>query len=154
MKTIIEQIIEGNIFTTICAHDKDHGCLVVWSSGAEEQLEGIVKSQINGSTSDGYHTFDELYEHRCLLFLALMKTRPHYSWISKMHSDGTSIEGWFIAGMYMNDDEENQVTYHMPLRLWDLATITRCPVLQKARPFDGHTSKDVSNRLTNWICPQ
>ena len=38
-------------------------------------LEAIAK--VNGTTvgdmSDGYHTFDELYEHRYWLFLALLK---------------------------------------------------------------------------------
>ena len=28
----------------------------------------LMPSGVNGSTSDGYHTFDELYEHRTVLF--------------------------------------------------------------------------------------
>lgn len=33
------------------------------------QIEG-------GDISDGYHTFDELYEHRCLLFIRLCLLQP------------------------------------------------------------------------------
>jgi len=39
--------------------------------------------------SDGYHTFDELYEHRHWLFLSLMKMWPERAWASKLHADGT-----------------------------------------------------------------
>jgi hypothetical protein len=46
--------------------------------------------------SDGSHTMQELYDHRCLLFIAFMNARPHLAWISKKHDDGTMFEGCFI----------------------------------------------------------
>lgn len=42
-----------------------------------------------GEISDGYHTFNELYQHRCALFLALMASNPS---ISK-HHDGSEWDG-------------------------------------------------------------
>ena len=57
--------------------------------------------------SDGYHTFKELYDHRIALFVALitalMQQEYHPAnktcWKSKKHSDGTMLDGWFIAGI-------------------------------------------------------
>lgn len=41
--------------------------------------------EVTGGTSDGYHTFDELYEHRMALTLGLMKNCPKISWRSRNH---------------------------------------------------------------------
>lgn len=43
-----EELIEkiGSLFSAQCAHDDSHGCVVVWSSGAHEQLEAIVASSV------------------------------------------------------------------------------------------------------------
>lgn len=100
------------------------------------------------AVGDGYHTFDELYEHRHMLFLALMKTAPALAWISHVHADGTAYPGWFIAGMHL---QTGDVSYHMPDRLFDLAMKTGAPVLPKAPAFDGHTAKDVISRFSEWI---
>lgn len=48
-------------------------------------------------TSDGYHTIEELYEHRHALFMALTCAMPWRSWKSRRHHDGPSYDGWFIA---------------------------------------------------------
>ena len=53
---------------------------------------------VNGDISDGYHTFEELYEHRCALFVALLIKSPDISWYSLKHSDGSDWPGWFIDG--------------------------------------------------------
>ena len=50
-----------------------------------------------GKISDGYHTFEELYAHRIMLFICLMKSNKDISWKSRVHGDGTSLDGWFIA---------------------------------------------------------
>ncbi len=104
-----------------------------------------------GKVSDGYHTFDELYDHRCLLFLAFqsqvhLKTEPFSScWKSRLHADGSEYEGWFIAGLTLG---QGQISYHLPLKYWDL-----CKGLQRANApeWDGHTSSDVIERLINWL---
>lgn len=97
----------------------------------------------DGSVSDGYHTFDELYEHRFRLFLALMQAFPAQSWASKVHSDGTSYEGWFVCGMSL---PSGQISYHLPDRLWP--DVERRGIHENPVPeFDGHTSDDVLKRL-------
>ena len=101
-----------------------------------------------GEISDGYHTFDELYEHRCTLFLALMKAVPEIAWISTLHDDGSSFDGWFIAGMNL---ATGTVTYHLPAGMWSLACETGAKPLERAPKWDGHTSADVVKRVQTWI---
>jgi len=95
-----------------------------------------------GNVSDGYHTFNELYEHRHLLFAIICNDYQYKSWKSMVHADGTCYEGWFIAGI--TNPKGQQITYHIPLRLWDCF---RCKMLDKAPKWDGHTSQDVLERL-------
>lgn len=67
-----------------------------------------------GLISDGYHTFNELYEHRHALMLALMKAVPQHSWFSRRHHDGELCFGdgeWFIVGAELPDS--GTVTYHL-----------------------------------------
>ena len=50
-----------------------------------------------GSVSDGFHTFDELYAHRNLLFLNFMRSCSEMAWVSRKQSDGSEIEGLFFG---------------------------------------------------------
>lgn len=99
-----------------------------------------------GSISDGYHTFDELYAHRAALFACLCKAYPNISWKSKQHSDGTSLDGWFIAGVHLPSGE---ITYHVPADEWD-DLFANVQVLDKAPKWDGHTPADVVTRLRKF----
>lgn len=101
-----------------------------------------------GEISDGYHTFDELYEHRCTLFLALMKSLPAISWVSTLHDDGSSFGDWFIAGINLSI---GTVTYHLPAGMWSLALKTGAKLLDRAPKWDGHTSDDAVKRVQAWI---
>ena len=114
------------------------------TSVAEEIAKTVNWPTPIGEVSDGYHTFNELYEHRHALFLNLMQGRN--SWISKLHDDGSSMEGWFVAGIHL---DSGMVTYHLPERLWDKACAVCKEVLDKAPFWDRHTSKDVIDRLYN-----
>ncbi len=91
--------------------------------------------------SDGYHTFADLYEQRLILSAALAKNNP---WKSKRHEDGSVPfgGGWFIMGF---DTDEGCYTYHYELKDWDLF---KCEELDKGKPWDGHTSKDVRRLLS------
>lgn len=103
-----------------------------------------------GCTCDGYHTFDELYEHRIILFLALCtlwyNNCPDDIWMSKKHSDGSELPGWFILGI--NKEPGFQMTYHLPDRYWDEASYV-ANILAIAPEWDGHTSDAVLERLRN-----
>lgn len=114
---------------------------------AEAQVYGLDP----GDISDGYHTFNELYEHRCMLYILLAKAiealTPHSKdivWRSKTHSDGSRWDGWFLLGI--NKEPGKQITYHLPIALWDDCRFAE--ELAQAPPFDGHTPKDVLKRLS------
>lgn len=97
---------------------------------------------------DGYHTFDELYDHRIMLFIALCKTIDNpklkkQSWRSKLHHDGTGYEGWFIMGL--GKVKGKQISYHLPLSRWEETGFAE--TLERAPEWDGHTSDDVLERL-------
>jgi len=96
--------------------------------------------------TDGYHTFDELYEHRNVLFAALLSTSAG-SWKSKLHHDGTMPEGWFIAGLHITDG--NQVTYHLPIKMW--SELVHVKELERAPEWDGHSPKDCIGRLYKFF---
>lgn len=116
--------------------------------------DGIIVCQ---EASDGYHTFDELYDHRIALFIALcrMIDNSNYEkegtekfihvWRSKLHSDGTSFEGWFILGI--GKEKGDQITYHLPLSKWEETNFAE--TLDHAPAWDGHTPADVLKRLKN-----
>ena len=101
--------------------------------------------QITGETSDGFHTFNELYAHRAHLFVALCAALDsgYGIWRSRLHSDGTSFPGWFIMGI--GDAPGQQITYHMADGYWALTEFAE--TRERAPEWDGHTPVDVLTRL-------
>lgn len=97
--------------------------------------------------SDGYHTFGELYEHRIVLFIALCRFVQQFGtasvWRSRIHSDGTSFDGWFVLGIF--ERKGLQITYHLPNTRWQECDFAK--QLDCAPEFDGHTPSDVLERL-------
>lgn len=111
-----------------------------------------VVGEDNMSVSDGYHTFDELYDHRITLYIALCRTFKFAAeseggnsqvWRTYNHSDGSTMEGWFVLGI--GKEPGKQITYHLPLNRWVETDFAE--ELDKAPEFDGHTSADVLVRL-------
>jgi len=70
---------------------------------------------INGSTSDGYHTFDELYHHRTMLFASLVTVFRQRAWKSRKHADGTMFDDYFIVGL---TTDAGEATYHCHDKYW------------------------------------
>lgn len=95
-----------------------------------------------GEVSDGYHTFDDLYAHRCRLFVALMRAYPNKSFWSRKHSDGSSFEGWVLAAIRTR---AGWVTYHLPES--EVPNIVMIREEEFGKEWDGHTSDDVLERL-------
>lgn len=95
--------------------------------------------RIEGSDiSDGYHTFDELYEHRCLLFIRLCLMVPDQcAW-----KTDEQTPGWFL--LYWESDN-GQISYHCPDRHLKLIK-SQIKEVQHYR-WDGHNSHDVLARL-------
>lgn len=104
--------------------------------------------EVTGSTSDGYHTFDELYEFRKMYNAALFnewafqcKFNVHKS---KKHNDGEDCfgGGWFIVVALL---PKSQITNYYKLEDWDLFNV---PEYDKALfEYDGHNGLDTIERL-------
>lgn len=101
-----------------------------------------------GETSDGYHTFDDLYKHRMVLTAALCRALPpEQSWRSKNHHpDGDPMfDGFFIVGIELPD---GLITYHYKLDHWyGFAGVRE---IKHAPAWDGHTPEDVLTRLAMY----
>lgn len=115
----------------------------------------IIPMKNVGEVSDGFHSFDELYEHRIALFIALCAMIFRYYkkqnkkldcpvWRSRKHSDNSAYPGWFILGI--NKEKGEQITYHLPDKCWEKTTFAE--TLSCAPEYDGHTPADVLDRLT------
>jgi len=108
------------------------------------------QNKVTEDTSDGYHTFKELYDFRMLYNAALFnewalqnKYEVHKSWL---HHDGELClgGGWFIVVAIL---PTGQISNHYSAEYWDLFKIPE--TVKALYPFDGHTSQDVLNRLKN-----
>lgn len=96
-----------------------------------------------GEVSDGFHTFNGLYEQRMILFAALVKAYKSKAWKSYRHEDGEYCfgGGWFVVGI---DTPEGSYTYHYENKYWDMFD---CIDLPRAPHWDGHTEADAETRL-------
>lgn len=138
----------------------------------ENEINEYIKSQKNNpkfngeKISDGWHSFEELYEFRKIYNAALFnlwalhfgnkvfdtadgvavntKYSVHKSW---KHEDGEWCFGnekkWFIVSAML---PTGLISNHYKAKDWDLFKI---PEVKKALfKFDGHTSADVLTRLS------
>ena len=113
-------------------------------SKAIEDAIALLREQepITGETSDGYHTFNELYHHRAVLFSVIVANYPDRAWKSKKHHDGTMYDNMFIVGI---DTPDGQATYHYDVDpYWDMF---KCRVLDNAPEWDGHTPAQAIERI-------
>ena len=111
----------------------------------QKAIDGLKELGGNvGSLSDGYHTFDELYHHRAVLFSMICHQNKELAWKSKLHSDGTMFDDMFIVGI---NSPYGQITYHYDLPYWDLFKVKE---LERAQKWDNSTPIDCINRLLRW----
>lgn len=111
--------------------------------------------EINGETSDGFHTFNDLYDHRMVLTAALFHALRRLSigevgawpWRSVAHhpDDGPIYAGYFIVGAELDGQ---QFSYHYTLENW--ALFGMCTTLPHAPKWDGHTPADTIEILKRW----
>ncbi|MGH3447217.1 MAG: hypothetical protein ACRDQA_22725 [Nocardioidaceae bacterium] len=110
-------------------------------------------STVTGDTSDGFHTFDELYDFRMLYNAALFnewaaqgKFDVHKS---RRHSDGEWCfgGGWFIVVAQL---PTGQISQHYPDGEWSMFEVPERP---KGAEWDGHTPDDVRARLRAFLDP-
>lgn len=132
--------------------------------------ELTVEVESLADVSDGYHSIQDLYDHRVTLFITLCKVmtkwitgkpmtidestgrvkeywgESYLPWRSKKHSDGKpAYDGWFIMGISKHTGA--QISYHLPLSRWGETDFAE--TLDQAPMWDGHTSSDVLKRLKN-----
>jgi hypothetical protein len=97
---------------------------------------------VNGDTSDGYHTFNELYHHRAVLFSVIVKAFPDKAWKARKHHDGSMYDGMFIVGI---ETPDGQATYHYDIDpYWDMFD---CREVELAPEWDGHTAAQAIERI-------
>jgi hypothetical protein len=127
---------------------KDTGSWKKVITGTKRNSDGTPNM---GDVSDGYHTFDELYEHRSILFLALLSLAEEVMdfrefegldiecepWYSEKHDDGTMFPGMFIAGL--TSKSFGSITYHFEDKYLPLFKRSNIPHLSRAPKWDGHT---------------
>lgn len=107
--------------------------------------------EITENTSDGYHTFKELYEFRLLynaaLFNEFAKQGIYDAHKSERHSDGELCfgGGWFIVVAQL---PTGQISNHYELKDWDKFNI---PAKEIPALYDEHTVSDVATRLRDFL---
>lgn len=110
----------------------------------ENELAEYRRQKEDGTLSDGYHTFNELYHHRAVLFSVICNANPLMAWKSKKHHDGTMYDGMFIVGI---ETPDGQATYHYDMiPYWDMFNVKE---LFYAPEWDGHTPQDAIWRIGN-----
>jgi len=132
-----------NMWIEICK--ENNVSIVQFKKWAEAEQDGrlvVLPETGIGDLSDGYHTFNELYHHRAILFSVICNEHPDISWKSKLHHDGTMFDGMFIVGI---NTPEGQATYHYDINpYWDMFRVRE---LEKAPEWDGHTSEQAIERI-------
>lgn len=117
-----------------------------WQGILDELADLIEPQPIDGNTSDGYHTFNELYHHRAVLFSVIVENFADRAWKSKLHADGTMYEGMFIVGI---ETPDGQATYHYDVvPYWNLF---RCKEVDRAPEWDGHTPDQAIERIGKLV---
>jgi len=110
----------------------------------EEAICEVAGIKDIGDLSDGFHTFNQLYYQRMMLFATIVKQNRGRAWKSLRHEDGELCfgGGWFIVGI---DTPEGSYTYHYEDNYYSLFD---CVELERAKHWDGHTEKDVTRLLS------
>lgn len=107
----------------------------------------IRRQEIDENTSDGYHTFKELYAFRrtynAVLFNEWASQGRFGVHKSLRHGDGSECfgGGWFVV---MASLPSGQISNHYEIDYWNLF---QCEVRERADAWDGHTADDVLERL-------
>lgn len=108
-------------------------------------INGLRKNGMieTGRLSDGYHTFDELYFHRMMLFSIICNKYKHIAWKSQLHDDGTMYDNYFIVGI---TTKEGDYSYHYHMEYW--GHFKNIKELEKAPKYDGHKPSDIVRLLS------
>jgi hypothetical protein len=123
---------------------------MIYESNSNMSRQEFVQNYIDqnktkikvGEISDGYHTFDELYYHRMVLFAMVCNTYKQKAWKSLKHSDGTMFDNYFIVGI---TTPRGNYTYHYDEQYWDYFEVKE---LDSAPEWEGHKPSDIERLFT------
>ena len=146
VKDFIEHTLQQiRVITRVDKYNDD----VVMVDRIKDILNNLQDIADSGELSDGYHSFNELYEFRKLYNAAFFNNLPSSIKVhkSKKHSDGEFCfgGGWFIV---MAELPTGQISNHYELKDWDLF---KCQEQEIADVWDEHTPEDVNKRLENYL---
>ena len=143
LKAILEEATADK--DAVCYVTSDDADALDMAIKALEQTEPKKCGDV-GEISDGYHTFNQLYHQRAILFAAIVNQNKGISWKSYKHSDGKycfdSDGEWFVVGI---DTPKGSYTYHYSKEYWDYF---ECKELDCGKEWDGHTEDDVIRLLS------
>ena len=145
MSLCVDKIDEMTV-KTITDVAKEHGITNVTLFEKDFVLDAVrnelTRRETPGEISDGYHTFNELYDHRCTLFALICADHQDIAWKSLKHHDGTMYDGMFVCGIIT---KYGQVNYHMNVEpYWNMIHAQELPT---APEWDGHTPKMALERI-------
>lgn len=125
--------LDGSMFVTL------------YDMTPEQAINATVGPTITEDTSDGWHSFKDLYHHRALLFSVIVHNYKDMCWKSKRHDDGTELDWNFIVGI---DTPWGQASYHYGMEYWDMFD---CKVLERAPKYDGYTPEQSVERIAKLV---
>lgn len=104
----------------------------------------IEPPEIDENTSDGYHTFKQLYHQRAMLFSVLVAEHKELAWKTRCHEDGKPCfgGGWFLVTI---ETPDGAYGYHYEDKYWDLFD---CEEIPKAKRWDGYDETDVGRLMS------
>lgn len=110
----------------------------------EKAICEVAHANDIGDVSDGFHTFNQLYHQRAMLFAALVNQNRDVSWKTRKHEDGKLCfgGGWFLVTI---DTPAGPYGYHYEDKYWDMF---HCKELESAKHWDGYTEKDVGRLMS------
>lgn len=119
-----------------------------------DSLTGIKRAFVfegdDLEVEDEYHSMKELYQHRMALNIALFnllgRIYKQYKNVkvlkSRLHSDGTMFEGYFVVVAVIPG--AGQASWHYKLEHWSKFDI---PEEDNAPTYDGHTPEQAMERI-------
>lgn len=130
--------------------DPSHIIMADGTLVTKDGIEYVPKQAATKDTTDGHHTFKELYYYR-MLYNAQAATAWTLAGIpvvkSWKHHDG---ELCFGGGMFVVQAElpTGQVSNHYKEHFWDLFNV---PAVELPPEYDGHTPEDAASRMYLYL---
>lgn len=145
MEKLIKQLDESLKRAEQAKHDATDYTEGFYAAGLKSAFidaKCLLEQCDKGEISDGYHTFNELYHHRMILFAVICNSYKAQAWKSKLHHDGTMYDDYFIVGI---TTPKGDYTYHYHMDDWDYFDVKELP---NAPEWDGHKPSDIDRLLT------